>query len=198
LILAPLPLWIDGSEGVIFTYAFLTGGLLLVAIAAVIVAAAAVSVWKRLSHQACGLEGLGVTEAMGRGWRILRHHLRAAGFTWLITLGLYVSWTIVMVPVVFALLGMGLLIGGLPGVAAGILTGLTAIGDTALVVGLALGATIFMLILVAPLVLIGALREVFVSSLWTLTYQNLQDLKRIALKPSPVPGPSGLETASVR
>lgn len=193
--LAPLPLWVDGREGVIFTFAFLTGGLFLVAIGVVIVASAGVSVWKRLSCQACALEGLGMMDAIGRAWRILRQHLKDAGLTWLITFGLNSGWAVVMVPVVLLLIGLGLMIGGLPGVAAGGLAGLTASGDTPVWVGLALGMAIFLFVLVAPLVLFAGLRAVFVSSLWTLTYRELRSLKSLEPEPLPVVDPSGLEAA---
>jgi hypothetical protein len=195
LILGPLPLWVDGSEGVIFTFAFLTGGMLLLAIMVVIVAATGITVLKRLAHQACALDDLRVIAAIGRGWRVMWHHLKDAGLTWLITFGLRVVWPALVVPVVFLLLGVGLLLAGLPAVAAGGLAGLFATGDTPIFVGLALGIPLFLLILVAPLAWLNDLGEVFVSSLWTMTYQELQGLERAAPEPHPVVGASGLEPA---
>jgi hypothetical protein len=195
LILGPLPLWVGGSEGVIFTFAFLTGGLLLLVIVAVIVGATVVSVWKRLARQACALEGLGVAESIGRGWAVLRHHLRDAGLVWLITFALHLCWSAAMAPVVLLLLGAGLMIGGLPAVAAGGLAGLFATADVPVFVGLALGIPLFLLILVAPLVLLGGLREVFVSSLWTFTYADLQRLQGLESEPLPAAGAAGLEAA---
>lgn len=194
-ILAPLPLWVNGSEGVIFVFAFLTGGLFLVAIGVAIVAGTGVSVWKRLSRQACALEGLGVTGAIRRGWRTLRRYIRDAGLMWVITFSLNLGWTVLTVPFVLMLMGVALVIAGLPGVAAGGLAGLAASGDTPLWVGLALGIPIFLLVLVAPLVLLAGLREVFVSSLWTLTYRELRGMKRFEAEPLPVLDPSGLEAA---
>lgn len=195
LILGPLPLWVDGSEGVIFTFAFLTGGMLLLAIMVVIVAVTGITVLKRLAHQACALDDLRVIAAIGRGWRVMWHHLKDAGLTWLITFGLRVVWPALVVPVVFLLLGVGLLLAGLPAVAAGGLAGLFATGDTPIFVGLALGIPLFLLILVAPLAWLNDLGEVFVSSLWTMTYQELQGLERAAPEPHPVVGASGLEPA---
>ncbi|MGD9001059.1 MAG: hypothetical protein PVF04_00235 [Anaerolineae bacterium] len=195
LIFAPLPLWVNGSEAVIFAFAFLTGGLVLLAIAVVIVAATAVSVWKRLARQACALEGLRVTESIGRGWRILWQHLKDAGLMWLITFGVHLGWSVAIVPVVLLLLGAGLMIAGLPAVAAGGLAGLVATADAPVFVGLALGIPIFLLVLVAPLVFLGGLREVFVSSLWTFTYRQLQHQQGAEPAPLPALGPSGLEAA---
>lgn len=195
LILGHLPLWVDGSEGVIFAFAFLTGGLLLMAIMVVIVAATGITVLKRLAHQACALDDIKVTAAIGRGWRAMRHHLKDAALTWLITFGLRVAWPGLIVPVVFLLLGVGLLVAGLPAVAAGGLTGLFTTGDTPIFVGLALGLPLFLLILVAPLAWLNGLGKVFVSSLWTMTYRELQGLARPAPEPQPAVRTSGLEPA---
>jgi hypothetical protein len=195
LIFAPLPLWVNGSEGVIFTFALLTGGLFFVAIVVVIVAATAASVMKRLARQACALEGLGVTEATRRGWWVLRQHLKDAGLMWLITFGLRLGWSVAMVPVVLLLLGAGLLIGGLPALAAGGLAGLIATADTPVFVALAFGVPIFLLVLISPLVSLGGLREVFVSSLWTLTYRELHGLESVEPEPLPAVDASGLEAA---
>jgi hypothetical protein len=195
LILSPLPLWVNGSDGVIFTFAFLTGGLALIAIVVVIVAATGVAVLKRLARQACALDELRVTEAIGKGWRVMWHHLKDAGLTWFVTFGLRVVWPAVIVPVVFLLLGMGLLLAGLPAVSVGGLAGLFATGNTPLYVGLALGIPLFLLILVAPLVWLNGLGEVFVSSLWTLTYKELQGLERAAPEPQTAVRTSGLEPA---
>jgi hypothetical protein len=62
-------------------------------------------------------------------------------------------------------------------------------------VGLALGIPIFLLVLVAPLVFLGGLREVFVSSLWTFTYRQLQHQQGAEPAPLPAVGTSGLEAA---
>jgi hypothetical protein len=141
------------------------------------------------------VEGLGVTEAIGRGWSVLRHHLKDAGLVWLITFGLHLCWSVAMVPVVLVLMGAALMLGGLPAVAAGGLAGLAASGDTPVFVGLALGIPLFLLIIVAPLALLGGLREVFVSSLWTFTYADLQGLQGLESEPLPAVGASGLEAA---
>jgi hypothetical protein len=196
LIFVPLPLWVNGSEGVVFTFAFLTAGLFFVAIGVVIVAATAVSVLKRLARRACALEGQGVTEAIRKGGWILRQHLKDAGLMWLITFGLGLGWSVAMVPVVLLLVGAGLMLGGLPGMAAGGLAGLATTADTPVFVALALGIPIFFLVLVGPLALLGGLRQVFVSSLWTLTYQELRFLESSESEPLPAVGASGLEAAA--
>jgi hypothetical protein len=194
-ILGPLPLWVGGSEGVIFTFAFLTGGLVLAATAVVIAGAVIVSVMKRLAHRACVLEDLGVLAAIRQGWRGVWQHLRDTGLMWLIVTGAHLTWTFVSAPLVVALIGTGLILGGLPGVAAGGLVDVFAAEDTAIAVGLALGVPLFLLILVAPLVLLSGLLEVFLSALWTLTYRELRTMQAVERETVPVLGPSSLKTA---
>jgi len=202
LIFAPLPLWVNGAEGVIFVFAFLTGGLFFLGIAAVIVLAALTSVWKRLARQACALDGMGVTEAVGQGFTLVRRHLRDVGLTWLITAGVGLGWAAAVVPLVILLLGAGLIIGGLPGLAAAGLAGGGGSEEVPVFVGLAVGLPILLLVLIGPLVFLDGLREVFVSSLWTLTYRELQGLA--AVEPERAPGldapgldvQAGLEVAS--
>jgi hypothetical protein len=196
LILAPLPLWVNGSEGVIFTFAFLTGGLLLVAIGVVIVAATVASLLTRLAHQACALDGLTATGAIGEAFRVLWQHPKDAGLMWLIVLGLKLGWAVAMVPVVLLLLGAGLMIGGFPALAAGGLAGLAATVDVPVFVALALGIPIFLLVLFGPLVLLGGLREVLISSLWTLSYQELQGLESCESEAVPTLKASGLEATA--
>jgi hypothetical protein len=162
----------------------------------VIVAATAVSVLKRRSHQACALEGLGVAGAIRKGSWALRQHLKDAGLMWLITFGLRLGWSVAMVPVVLMLVGAGVMMGSLPALAAGGLAGLTTTADTPVFVALALGLPIFLLVLVGPLALLRGLREVFVSCLWTLTYQELQSLESAESEPLPAIGASGLEAAA--
>jgi len=160
-----------------------------------VLVAAALSAWKRLARQACALEALSVTGSIHRGGRMLRRHLRDAGLTWLMTAGLELGWVVVSAPMVLLLIGLGLLIGSLPGLAAGGLASLATSGDTPVFVGLALGIPIFLLVLIAPLVVLGGLREAFVSSLWTLTFRELQGLERAEPEPLPVASPSSLEVA---
>lgn len=195
VILAPLPLWVSGGEGVIFTFAFLTGGLFLAAIAVVVVGAAVAAVIKRLAHQACALEDLGVFEAVRQGWTGLWRHLRDTGLMWLIATGVHLTWTFLSGPLVFVAIAAGLILGGLPGIAAGGLTSLFATEDAALAVGLILGGLLFLLVMVAPLVLLSGLLEVFLSALWTLTYRELPDMQSVESEPVHVAGPSGLKAA---
>lgn len=166
LVVAQIWLWVEGSDGVVFAGAFLTGGLLLLLIALAIVAGAVLGVVKRLARRACALEGRGPVSAIGRGYTVLRGGLKSVGLVWLLATGIRFAWRFAMAPVVLALLAVGLVFGGLPGVLAGAVAGRVW-------VGLALGIPVFLAMLFAPLLFLAALREVFLSSMWTVTYREL-------------------------
>lgn len=196
LIFAPLPLWVNGSEGVTFVFAFLTGGMFLLGIAAFIALTALTSVWKRLARQACALDGLGVIEAVGQGFTMVHRHLRDVGLTWLITAGVGLGWTVAIVPLLILSLGAGLIIGGLPGLVAAGIAGGGGSEEVSVFVGLAVGLPILLVILIGPLVFLDGLREVFVSSLWTLTYRELRGLALVEPERVPAVDTPGLEVAS--
>ena len=98
---------------------------------------------------------------------------------------------------VFLLLGAGTVLGGLPALLAGGLASTASTGETPVFLALAVGGSIFLLVLVSPLVFLGGLREVFLSSMWTLTYRELRPLTSFERKPLPGLGASGLEATPV-
>lgn len=199
LVFGHLPLWVNGGEAVIFTFAFLTAGFFFLAICLVIITSAALSLVKRFSWRACALDGLGVITSIRQGYTVVRQHLKDVGLMWLVGLGIRLAWPIAMVPVVFLLLGAGTVLGGLPAVLVGGLTSLASTEEMAVFLALAVGMSIFLLMLMAPLVFLGGLREVFLSSMWTLTYRELRPVEVSEKEPrqvSELTAP-GLEAASV-
>ena len=196
LIFGPLPLWVNGSEIVIFTFALSTAGLFFVAIVTMIVFAAVLGVVKRLAWRACAVEGLGVMASIRRGWAVMRQQLKDAGLIWLITLAVGWAWRLAMVPVVLLLLGGGVLLGGLPAVLAGRIASLGTSGDVPVFIAIAVGIPIFLFVMVAPLILLAGLREVFLSSVWTLTYGELRPAGAPQPEQAPEPRVSGLGAAS--
>jgi len=65
-------------------------------------------------------------------------------------------------------------LGGLLALLAGGLTGLAFEGAAPWIVGGVVGISIFILVLVAPLSLLGGLFETYLSGTWTLTYRELR------------------------
>jgi hypothetical protein len=194
-----LPLWAKGSGIVIFTGVLFTVGLFFLAVCLVIVASVALSLVKRFAWRACVLGKLGVIASIRQGYAVVRQHLKDAGLVWLITAGVRLGWGIAMVPVVFLLLGAGTVLGGLSEVLVGGVAGLALAGETPVFLALAVGVSIFLLVLVAPLAFLGGLREVFLSSTWTLTYRELRPVEASEKESQRMLelNTSGLEVASV-
>jgi hypothetical protein len=195
LLFAPLPLWVNGGEAVIFLFAFLTAGLFFVALVAVILWGVALSVLKRLAWRACALDSLRVFPAIRQAYTVLVRQIKDVGLTWLVTAAVRWGWRVVMVPVALALVGLGLLTGSLPGLLTGGVTSLVSSGDLPVFLALGVGIPLFLLVLMAPLILLAGLREVFLSATWTLTYRELRALGSRAPEPAPVADAPGLEAA---
>lgn len=197
LIFSPIPLWVKGSEAVVIASALVTGGLVLLAICIIIVTSAALSLLKVVSRRACALEGLGVIASVRRGYAVVRRNLKNVGIMWLLMVGVGLAWPVLIVPVVLALVAAGMLLGGLSALLVGGLVSLIWAGEAPVFLALAVGVSIFLLVLVAPLAFLSGLREVFVSSTWTLTYRELSALESLEPDRLPVLDTSGLEIAPV-
>ena len=172
---APMLLWATESTaaGAVGTATTIGLGLLVILLA--IVVTVILSVLKPFFRRVCVLEQAGVTEAIRRGYALVRLNLKDVGIMWLITLGLHIAWVILMIPVVLLLLVASGALSGLLALLAGGLTGLAFKGAAPWIVGGLVGVPIFILVMVVPLSLLGGLFEVFLSSTWTLTYRELRD-----------------------
>ncbi len=185
LIFGPLPLWVTGSEMTIFTGAILTGGLFFLAIFLLILTGMAVSLLKLFARRACVLEGLGVTASIHRAFTLLKREFKQVLPMWLLTLGVNLSWPAVIGSFFVLLFGVGVLLGGLPALLIGDLTDLASAGELAKFLTVSIGAIILTLLLAAPLVWLDGMRQVFLSSLWTLTYREIRDLESVPQEDAP-------------
>ena len=171
---APLLLWATESTaaGALGTATTIGLGLLVVLLA--IVVAVILSVLKPFFRRVCVLQQMGVVESIRQGYAVVRHNLKNVGLMWLITVGLRIGWTILMIPVVLLLLVVSGALGGLLALLAGGLTGLAFEGAAPWIAAFVVGIPIFILVLVAPLSFLGGLFETYLSSTWTLTYRELR------------------------
>lgn len=173
---APLLLWLTRNEvfGVIGTVATVLLGLFMLLV--IIAAAVCASVLLQFFRRACVLEDLGVFAAMRRGLALVRLRLGDVVLMALILFGIGLGWFILMIPV-FILLGLlALLLGGLPGVAAGLITSLFTEGVLPWIVGLLISLPIFFLVVGVPMLFLNGLFKAFISSSWTLTYREVHSL----------------------
>ena len=171
---APALLWITGNmvAGIAGTVA--TIGLFFLAILAIIAAVVVLNLIKVFARRLCALDGLGVRDSIRRGWEMLRQYMKEIGLMWLVTFAIKAAWPLVMIPIAFAAFVAAILVGGSLGLAAGGISALFAHGVVRWMVGGSVGVIIAVLVLMAPLLFFGGLREVYLSSTWTLTYRELR------------------------
>ncbi len=172
-------------------------GFILLAVCVVIALGATLSLLKRFFQRACALEQLGVIESVRQGFAVVRQNLKGVGLMWLIVLGISLAWPIAMIPAVILIMGVAVVLGGMSVLLVGGLAGLAVEGAVPWILAGVVGVPTFVLVLVVPLVLLGGLREVFLSSTWTLTYRELRPLTKIEPKPLPELGAPGLEATTV-
>jgi hypothetical protein len=195
LAFAPLFLWRTGSTAAGVLGTTFTIGLFLPTLALLVVGGATLSMLKRFFRRVCALEGLGVTASIRRGFLIAKHHLKEVLPAWLVTIGVHVVWPLLVLPVAILLIGAGLLLGGAAALLTGGLASLASDGATPWILAVAMGIPVFLLTLILPLIFLGGLREVFLSSSWTLTYLELRALD--AMQRAPAPDVPGVEAATI-
>jgi hypothetical protein len=143
------------------------------------------------------LEGLGVVGSVRRGFAVVRKHLGKVIPVGLVNWGVSLAWPLVVIPVGALLAGIGLLLGGTAALLVGVLTRMFLEGAAPWVLAGVVGIPIFILTLAVPLAFLGGLREVFLSSTWTLTYRELLALESTeSERVSDLDAP-GLEAAAV-
>ena len=174
---SPLLVWLTDS-----TPARVLGTVVAVALAVVVifvatVAGIALSLLLQLWHRAVVLEDRNVNAAVRRGWQLLRQRLGDVVVMGLILFALGLAWTIVLVPVIFLLVAVAAIGGGLPALLVYAVGSLIAQGATPWIAAAIVGLPIFIVVMVIPLAVLGGLAQTFQSSTWTLTYRELLALE---------------------
>lgn len=185
LIFSPMPLWIEGSESTVIAGAILTAAIFLLAVLVIVLVVVFVSLLKIFSRRACVIEDLGVTASVYRGYALLRQNLKRILPMWLVMFAVNAGWPALLGFFLILLFGIGILLGGLPALLVNWLIGLVAAGEAAVFIAAAIGVIILIVILAAPLAWLGGMRQVFLSSMWTLTYRELCQLEQLAQEVPP-------------
>lgn len=180
----PLLMWVSGETvlGVIGTVASI--GLFFLVIFVIVIVAACLGLIVRFVRRICVLEKVGVREALRQGFALVKQNWKDVGLMWLVTIGISIGWSIALIPVVLILIGVGALLGGGIGLMARGLAGLVMGGPGAWIAVGIVGLPIFILVIAIPASFLSGLKEVFLSSTWTLTYRELLALERLAPEPS--------------
>jgi len=193
--LVPVSLVIDGRLSAILIGSTVALGLVFLAVALVVIAWTAGTLWVRLARRACALDGLGVIDSLRQGYSMIRLQAKEVAPVWLAMVGAELTYPFLITPVVIALLGAGVVVGGLVTLLVGSLARQVMALATAWMLAGALGVTTFVLVLTVPLAILGGLREVFHSSTWTLAYRELRALEGLQPTPAVEFDGAGLEPA---
>jgi hypothetical protein len=185
LALSPLLLLLLGNTAVSIISGVAVTGLVFLVIFLAIVAGEALGLIKLFAFRACALGGLGIIDALRQGYDAVRLHLKDVGLMWLLMLGIRIGWPMAMFPVaILSMIAAGIL-AIVIALLVGLIGGLFLKGLTLLVVVIGVGTIIFFLVLAIPLTFLDGLQKVFLSSTWTLTYQELRTLDSLAAEQPP-------------
>ncbi|WP_299025670.1 hypothetical protein [uncultured Thermanaerothrix sp.] len=159
-------------------------GLLLLWILVLIILGVVIGVLGEIARRACVLQDMGVIDALRHTVGLLRHQWKNVGLMWLVMLGLGIGWGIatlilfvLLIPLYLLLAFPALVAAGLPGLLIYGLASLFLAQPLAVLTALILVLPLFFLIVFSPLMLLGAWEQVFLSSLWTLTYREIMALE---------------------
>ncbi len=180
---SPLLVWLTDSIPARVLGTVMAVALGVVVIFVVILASIALSLLLQFWHRAVVLEDRNVNAAVRRGWQLLRQRLGDVVVMGLILFALGLAWTIVLVPVVFLLVAVAAIGGGLPALLAYAVTSLLTQGATPWIVAAIVGLPIFIVVMAIPLAFLGGLTQTFQSSTWTLTYRELLALEAARQEP---------------
>lgn len=152
----------------------------------VFVVSIAISLVQPIIRRYATLENAGVIDSLRGGWALIRRRLSDVVVMWLILVGLTIVYAIVLIPVILMLLAAATLLGGGLGLAAYLAAQAAFSEEVAVLIAILAGMPVFLLILVAPSVFVEGLRQVYGSTVWTLTYRELTAAPMLdALAPAP-------------
>ena len=203
LALLPLLLWTVGSTATGITgIALSAGGFFFLTVLAIITGAI-LAPFVQMMRRACAVEGLGVFASIGRGFGMVRRHVKEVLVIWVIWMGTRLSWMVASIPVLIVISPIllltvvaGAVAGAVPALLVGGLLTPVLAGPFPWIVGALAGLPLFLLALLAPVLFLGGLVEVFKSSTWTLAYRDLCALERTVAEQAPASPSATLEAAA--
>lgn len=160
-------------------------GLFFLIIFIAVVFGVILSLFMEVIYRECVLKGSGVIESIRIGWRKVTHNFKDVFLMWLILIGIRFGYFLFNIPVVIFLVGIALLVGGGIGVAVYFIVNAIAVG-VGWVAAAIVGGFIFLLLFSTPKLFLDGLFETYISSVWTLTYRELND---VVLNQELAPGP---------
>lgn len=145
-------------------------GLFFLFILVAIVITALLNFVKRFMRRKLVLDDVSVFEAIKQGNAFAWQNFKDVILVWLINFGINLVWPIVMIPVFLLVVAFVGIVGGPIGL---IVYGASGGSIPAMII---LGILVLLLMVVPPLAFVGGLKETYLSTMWTLTYRELDQL----------------------
>ncbi len=183
--LLPLFLWGKGeASGIVGTVASV--GLIFLLVFFTIVLVTALELLKQFFRRVCVLEHTGVRASIRQGYAMAKQNWKSIGIMWLITVGINLGWAAIIVPISILVFLVALALAGGIGVIAYGLLNLMLAGIVAQIVAGVLGILLLICILGAGLGILGNFYEIYMSTVWTLSYRDLRALGKLGPEGAPV------------
>jgi hypothetical protein len=161
-----------------------------------IIVAVALSLLRQFFVRKAALEGAGIGESFRAGWDMFKRNWKSAGLMWLVMLGIGIGFGIaglivffLLIPAYIVLALPAVIVAFIPGLAVFGITSIFASGPLAWILGVLAALPFFFLIVFAPLTLVNGWYKIYASSVWTLTYREIQALESVAAPAPEVPAP---------
>jgi hypothetical protein len=158
-------------------------GVVFLAIFVVVILSIFLHLLRHFFWRVCALEDVGVGESLRRGFAMVRENWKEVGLMWLIMIGLGIAWVLVSIiaviltiPVVLITSIIGAVVAAIPGL---LLVGFFSLflnGYLPWIVGGIFVLPLFFVIAFSPWVLLTAWQQIYVSTVWTLTYREIKAL----------------------
>jgi hypothetical protein len=130
--------------------------------------------WIQVAHRVCAIEGLGAWQGVRAALGLIRRNLGPTALQWLLLVGLGIAWRVALIPANLLLVGLAFLIGGIPGGLAGGMGALIGGWPLGLGLGVLVFLPLFILVVALPNLALNTAATVYHSTVWTLTYRELQ------------------------
>ncbi len=166
-------------------------GVFFLLIFVLIILDALLNLLRHFFWRVCALEGTGVIESIRRGFSLVKRNWKDAGLMWLTMIGLGLGWIIVsiialiiLIPVFIVFGLVGLVVAGIPAAAVFGLTSLFLSAPVTWIIAALVGLPILILVISLPAVGLNGMKEVYRSTVWTLTYRELKALESVQIPES--------------
>jgi len=155
-------------------------------ILAFIILAVVLSLLRQFFIRKAALEEAGIGESFRAGWAMFKRNWKSAGLMWLVMLGIGIGVGIaglivffLLIPAYIVLALPAVIVASIPGLAVFGITSIFASGPLAWILGVLAALPFFFLIVFAPLTLVSGWYKIYSSSVWTLTYREIQALESV-------------------